>query len=53
MVFNQTLEIAFMRPTTDDELEKDVEVRMHLIKRKKFQVKTAYLTSKQLVSYYK
>ena len=44
---NQTLEITFIRPTTDrDELDKDAGIRMELITRKKFKVQTAYFTSK-------
>ena len=47
--FNQTLEITFIRPTTDrDELDKDAEVRMNTITRKTYKVKTAYFTSKPL-----
>lgn len=45
--FNQTLEITFVRPTTDcDELDKDADIRMDLITRKKFKVQTAYFTIK-------
>ena len=45
--FNQTLEITFIRLTTDrDELDKDADIRIDLITRKKFKVKTAYFTSK-------
>ena len=48
--FNQTLEITFIRLTTDrDELDKDADIRIDLITRKKFKVKTANFTSKPSV----
>ena len=39
-MLNQTLEITFIRPTTDrDELDKDADIRMHLITRKSLKFK--------------
>lgn len=47
--FNQTLEVTFIRPTTDrDQLDKDAKVQMNSIAKKQYKIKTVYFTSKPL-----